>query len=265
MFLLEDDTLRLCELASRIHNSGHYTIEACPLSQFDTHLRAILDLPIPLKSLELRQPAIMLNILGGSTPDSHLKVAERALSIPNASIHLYSKGAARPGRKMGHITITAPTMHLAETIIQPLIDHMDDICAQRTDVPPQPPKPQTSVASSKPPPTVGVMMGSDSDLKTLIPGLKLLKYCFGIEPDVDITSAHRTPTYMAEYASTAASRGIKVIIAAAGGAAHLPGMVAAHTTLPVIGLPVKGSTLDGIDSLYSIVQMPRGWDRCAIA
>ncbi len=101
-------------------------------------------------------------------------------------------------------------------------------------------------------------MGSDSDLKTLTPGLKLLKYYFGIEPTVDITSAHRTPTYMAEYASTAASRGIKVIIAAAGGAAHLPGMVAAHTSLPVIGLPVKGSTLDGIDSLYSIVQMPRG-------
>ena len=258
MFLLEDDTLLLCELASRIHNSGHYTIEACSLSQFDAHLRAILDLPIPLKSLELRQPAIMLNILGGSTPDSHIKVAERALSIPNASIHLYSKGAAQPGRKMGHITIIAPTMHQAETIIQPLIDFMENICVLHTNVPFQPHKPQTSIASSKPPPTIGVIMGSDSDLKTLIPGLKLLKYYFGIEPDVDITSAHRTPTYMAEYASNAASRGIKVIIAAAGGAAHLPGMVAAHTSLPVIGLPVKGSTLDGIDSLYSIVQMVRG-------
>jgi phosphoribosylaminoimidazole carboxylase len=216
MFLLEDDTLLLCELASRIHNSGHYTIEACSLSQFDTHLRAILDLPIPLKSLELRQPAIMLNILGGSTPDSHLKVAERALSIPNASIHLYGKGAARPGRKMGHITIVAPTMHQAETIIQPLIDFMDNICVLRTNVLFQPPQPQTSIASSKPPPTIGVIMGSDSDLKTLIPGLKLLKYYFGIEPDVDITSAHRTPTYMAEYASNAASRGIKVIIAVPG-------------------------------------------------
>jgi len=258
MFLLEDDTLLLCELASRIHNSGHYTIEACSLSQFDAHLRAILDLPIPPKSLELRQPAIMLNILGGSTPDSHLKIAERALSIPNASIHLYSKGAARPGRKMGHVTITAPTMHEAEATIQPLIDFTDDICVQRTNVLFQPPKPRTSIASSKPQPTIGVIMGSDSDLKTLIPGLKLLKYYFGIEPDVDITSAHRTPTYMAKYASTAASRGIKVVIAAAGGAAHLPGMAAAHTSLPVIGLPVKGSTLDGIDSLYSIVQMPRG-------
>jgi phosphoribosylaminoimidazole carboxylase len=247
MFLLEDDTLLLCELASRIHNSGHYTIEGCSLSQFDTHLRAIIDLPIPPKSLELRQPAIMMNILGGSTPDSHLKVAERALSTQNASIHLYSKGAARPGRKMGHITVTAATMHEAEIIIQPLIDFMDD----------KPPQALASIASSKLRPTIGVVMGSDSDLKTLIPGLKLLRDYFGIEPEVDITSAHRTPTYMAEYASTAASRGIKVIIAAAGGAAHLAGMAAAHTALPVIGLPVKGSALDGVDSLLNIVQITR--------
>jgi phosphoribosylaminoimidazole carboxylase len=248
MFLLEDDTLLLCELASRIHNSGHYTIEGCSLSQFDTHLRAILDLPIPPKSLELRQPAIMLNILGGSTADSHLKVAEQALSTPNASIHLYNKGVARPGRKMGHITVTAPTMREAELTIQPLIDFMDN----------KTPKPEASITSAKLRPTIGVVMGSDSDLKTLVPGLKLLKDYFDIEPEVEITSAHRTPTYMAEYASTAASRGIKVIIACAAGAAHLPGMVAAHTALPVIGLPVKGSALDGVDSLYSIVQMPRG-------
>jgi phosphoribosylaminoimidazole carboxylase len=247
MFLLEDDTLLLCELASRIHNSGHYTIEACSLSQFDAHLRAILDLPIPPSSLSIREPAIMLNILGGSAPDSHLKVAERALSIPNASVHLYNKGDARPGRKMGHITVTAPTMHEAEATIQPLIDFMDGN-EGASNV-------ETSIPSPRP--TIGVVMGSDSDLKTLVPGLQILKD-FGIDPEVEITSAHRTPEYMAEYASTAASRGIKVIIAAAGGAAHLPGMAAAHTSLPVIGVPVKGSSLDGVDSLYSIVQMPRG-------
>lgn len=245
MFLLEDDSILLCELASRVHNSGHYTIEGCGLSQFDTHLRAIIDLPIPSKSLELRQPAIMLNILGGSAPDSHLKAAEFALSIPNASIHLYSKGAARPGRKMGHVTVTAATMGEAERLIQPLIDYVNG-------------SEPTAGVSSKGTPTVGVMMGSDSDLKTLVPGLKLLRDYFGIDPKVDITSAHRTPDSMAEYASTAAPRGIKVIIAAAGGAAHLPGMAAAHTALPVIGVPVKGSSLDGVDSLYSIVQMPRG-------
>ena len=247
MFLLEDDSLLLCELASRIHNSGHYTIEACSLSQFDAHLRAILDLPIPPSSLNIREPAVMLNILGGSKPDSHLKVAEHALSIPNARVHLYSKGDARPGRKMGHITVTAPTMHEAEATMQPLIDFMDG----KTQIS----KPQSSIASSRA--TIGVIMGSDSDLKTLVPGLKILKD-FGIEPEVEITSAHRTPEYMAEYASTAAARGIKVIIAGAGGAAHLPGMAAAHTSLPVIGVPVKGSSLDGVDSLYSIVQMPRG-------
>ncbi|KAL1973223.1 hypothetical protein VTN31DRAFT_5858 [Thermomyces dupontii] len=254
MFLLHDDSILLCEMASRIHNSGHYTIEGCGLSQFEAHLRAILDLPIPPKSLELRQPSIMLNIIGGATPDSHLKVAERALSIPNAAIHLYSKGAARPGRKMGHVTVTAATMHEAETSLQPLIDLVDEVRAQRSDGKTAPVK----SGPSKPRPTVGVIMGSDSDLKTLVPGLKLLRDSFGIEPEVDITSAHRTPNYMTEYASTAASRGIKVIIAAAGGAAHLPGMAAAHTALPVIGVPVKGSALDGVDSLYSIVQMPRG-------
>ena len=254
MFLCEDGSILLCEIASRIHNSGHYTIEGCGLSQFDSHIRAILDLPIPPKSLELRQPSIMLNIVGGAMPDSHLKVAELALSMPNTNIHLYNKGTARPGRKMGHVTVTASTMQEAETIIQPLINFVDDIRAQRSDITIKPQAP----SFSRPTPTIGVVMGSDSDLKTLIPGLKLLRDYFGIEPAVDITSAHRTPTYMAVYASTAASRGIKVIIAAAGGAAHLPGMAAAHTALPVIGVPVKASALDGVDSLYSIVQMPRG-------
>ncbi|KAL3464708.1 AIR carboxylase-domain-containing protein [Aspergillus heterothallicus] len=254
MFLLNDNSLILCELASRVHNSGHYTIEGCALSQFDTHLRAILDLPIPPESLQIRQPSIMLNIIGGAAPDTHLKAAEAALSIPNAAIHLYSKGAAKPGRKMGHITVTAPTMHEAETYIQPLIDVVDDIRFQRTDIKTKP----APSGPTKPAPQVAVMMGSDSDLKTLVPGLKLLRDYFGIEPAVDITSAHRTPTFMAEYSASAAARGIKVIIAAAGGAAHLPGMAAAHTALPVIGVPVKGSSLDGVDSLHSIVQMPRG-------
>ncbi|KAL4955634.1 AIR carboxylase-domain-containing protein [Aspergillus filifer] len=254
MFLLNDNSLLLCELASRVHNSGHYTIEGCALSQFETHMRAILDLPIPPESLQLRQPSIMLNIIGGSEPDTHLKAAEAALSIPNASIHLYSKGAAKPGRKMGHVTVTAATMAEAESHIQPLINVVDEIRSQRPDIKTKP----APSSPTKPTPQVAVMMGSDSDLKTLVPGLKLLRDTFGIEPAVDITSAHRTPNFMAEYASSAAAKGIKVIIAAAGGAAHLPGMAAAHTALPVIGVPVKGSSLDGVDSLHSIVQMPRG-------
>ena len=98
-------------------------------------------------------------------------------------------------------------------------------------------------------------MGSDSDLPVMKVGAKILKE-FGIPFELSIVSAHRTPQRMANYAHSAAKRGIKAIIAGAGGAAHLPGMVAAMTPLPVIGVPVKGSSLDGVDSLYSIVQMP---------
>ena len=100
-------------------------------------------------------------------------------------------------------------------------------------------------------------MGSTSDLPTMQLAADILE-ALGVAHEVRIVSAHRTPDMMAEYAKTARGRGIKVIIAGAGGAAHLPGMVAAHTTLPVIGVPVKSSALSGLDSLLSIVQMPRG-------
>ena len=106
-------------------------------------------------------------------------------------------------------------------------------------------------------PKVGVIMGSTSDLPTMQLAADVLAE-LDITHEVRIVSAHRTPDMMANYAKSARSRGIKVIIAGAGGAAHLPGMVAAHTTLPVIGVPVKSSALSGLDSLLSIVQMPRG-------
>ena len=104
---------------------------------------------------------------------------------------------------------------------------------------------------------VGIIMGSDSDLPVMSEAAKVLD-SFGIEYELTIVSAHRTPDKMYEYASTAQERGLKVIIAGAGGAAHLPGMTAAITTLPVIGVPVKTRALSGVDSLYSIVQMPSG-------
>jgi 5-(carboxyamino)imidazole ribonucleotide mutase len=110
-------------------------------------------------------------------------------------------------------------------------------------------------AASKP--LVGVIMGSKSDWETMQRTSEVLSE-LGIAHERRIVSAHRTPDWMAEYAKGAASRGLEVIIAAAGGAAHLPGMVAAHTTLPVLGVPIKSSTLNGIDSLLSIVQMPAG-------
>lgn len=106
-------------------------------------------------------------------------------------------------------------------------------------------------------PIVGIIMGSDSDLPVMQEAAEVLDE-FGVPYELTIVSAHRTPERMFEYAKTAVSRGLKVIIAGAGGAAHLPGMTAAITTLPVIGVPVQSKAMSGIDSLYSIVQMPPG-------
>jgi phosphoribosylaminoimidazole carboxylase PurE protein len=106
-------------------------------------------------------------------------------------------------------------------------------------------------------PRVGVIMGSDSDLPTMQAAIEVLAE-FGVACEVRIVSAHRTPDLMVEYARTAADRGLQVIIAGAGGAAHLPGMTASMTPLPVIGVPVPLAHLDGLDSLLSIVQMPKG-------
>jgi 5-(carboxyamino)imidazole ribonucleotide mutase len=108
-----------------------------------------------------------------------------------------------------------------------------------------------------PQPLIGIIMGSDSDLPTMKAAIEICEQ-FTVTYEVAIVSAHRTPERMVEYAQTAHQRGLKVIIAGAGGAAHLPGMVAALTPLPVIGVPVQTKTLAGIDSLYSIVQMPAG-------
>ena len=107
-------------------------------------------------------------------------------------------------------------------------------------------------------PLVGIIMGSQSDLKVMSGAADILQE-FGIAYEITIVSAHRTPQRMFDYATNAASRGLKVIIAGAGGAAHLPGMTASLTTLPVIGVPIKSSnSIDGLDSLLSIVQMPQG-------
>lgn len=106
-------------------------------------------------------------------------------------------------------------------------------------------------------PVVGVIMGSDSDWPTMREACEVLEE-FGVPYEKKVVSAHRTPADMAEYGRRARDRGLKAIIAGAGGAAHLPGMTAAHTTLPVIGVPVRTSALGGMDSLYSIVQMPNG-------
>src|SRR5216110_1307715 len=106
-------------------------------------------------------------------------------------------------------------------------------------------------------PVVSIVMGSDSDLEIMRQAGKSLE-SFGITYEIDVTSAHRSPDRTAEYARRAAGRGIRVIIAGAGGAAHLAGVIAAHTTLPVIGVPIPSTSLNGMDSLLATVQMPAG-------
>ncbi len=106
-------------------------------------------------------------------------------------------------------------------------------------------------------PLVGVVMGSDSDWPVMQHAVEQLK-AFGVPHEAEVVSAHRTPDRMFEYAETAAARGLACIIAGAGGAAHLPGMIASKTTLPVLGVPVTSKALGGLDSLLSIVQMPKG-------
>jgi 5-(carboxyamino)imidazole ribonucleotide mutase len=106
-------------------------------------------------------------------------------------------------------------------------------------------------------PLVSIVMGSDSDLEIMREAAKALEE-FGIAYEIDVTSAHRSPHRTAEYARKAAGRGIRVIIAGAGGAAHLAGVIAAHTTLPVIGVPIPSTSLQGLDSLLATVQMPAG-------
>ncbi|TRM58183.1 AIR carboxylase-domain-containing protein [Schizophyllum amplum] len=255
MFLLEDGTLYINEIAPRPHNSGHYTIEACATSQYENHLRAILGLP--LGGTELVVPAAgMLNYIGASDDMGEIRAAAAAaLRVPGASVHLYGKAACRRGRKMGHVTIVAGSDAELRERLRPLLLALPGGDGEKdadmyTPIPRAPDAPH-------PAPLVGVVMGSDSDLPVMLPAARALAQ-FGVPHEVTIVSAHRTPDRLVEYARSAAARGLRVVIAGAGGAAHLPGMLASMTPLPVIGVPVKGSTLDGVDSLHSIVQMPRG-------
>jgi len=113
------------------------------------------------------------------------------------------------------------------------------------------------MSADKQAPLIGIVMGSDSDWPTMQAAAVMLKE-FGVPFEARVVSAHRTPDLLFEYAETAGSRGLQSIIAGAGGAAHLPGMLAAKTTVPVLGVPVQSKALSGVDSLHSIVQMPKG-------
>lgn len=153
------------------------------------------------------------------------------------------------GRKVGHVTITGESgVVVLERTRSLLRLGAGDVSAEDADI---------ALRGVSAAPIVGVIMGSDSDLPAMMPCAALLRE-FEIPFEITIVSAHRTPDRLVEYSRSARSRGLRVIIAAAGGAAHLPGMVAALTPLPVIGVPIPLKHLDGVDSLHSILQMPKG-------
>ncbi|GAA5825540.1 hypothetical protein JCM11251_000277 [Rhodosporidiobolus azoricus] len=259
MFLMPDGSLLLNEIAPRPHNSGHYTIEACNISQYTSHLYAILSYPLPQIQF-IPQSAAMLNLLGFSS-DARADflqpsgVVAKAVEL-GAAIHLYGKAGCRKGRKMGHITVMGSSDAEVRHKINALAALLPGAYAE--------PERDADILATTPykplnsrHPLVSIVMGSDSDLPVMKAAAQMLTK-FEVPFELSIVSAHRTAMRMEQFAHEAEGRGVRVIIAGAGGAAHLPGMVASATSLPVVGVPVKASVLDGVDSLYSIVQMPRG-------
>lgn len=262
MFLLADGSILLNEVAPRPHNSGHYTMDGCVTSQFENHVRAVMGWPLGDTSLTSAS-AIMLNLLGEAEGEEGVKrahdVMAQAYKIPGAKVHWYGKeGGMAKGRKVGHINILAGSREGARSKLGQL--DPSGLTALRSSAAEAA---AAGLASDSRPAAgkakVGIIMGSDSDLATMKAAAQVLEE-FNVPLELTVVSAHRTPERMMEYARTAHQRGIKVIIAGAGGAAHLPGMVAAMTPLPVVGVPVKpnGAYLDGMDALLSIVQMPKG-------
>lgn len=218
LFLTEDNRVLVNEVSPRVHNSGHYTIDATNCSQFEQHIRIITGTST-IYPVVTMSPIRMVNILAiGDESDF-----PNDLSMRFTNYHWYNKMTLsnfKPKRKIGHLTAK---LKLQET----------------------------------PYPLVYIVMGSSSDLPTLMPAVQLLE-SFRIPIKVDVVSAHRSPEWMYTFGKNVESWCGKVIIAAAGGAAHLPGMLASLTTLPVIGVPVPSKHLRGEDSLLSIVEMPDG-------
>jgi len=245
LFVTKRGQVLLNEVAPRPHNTGHYTQDACAISQFENHVRGVCGLPLGSTDMVV-EAAAMVNVLGARSgvSDDTLKSSNAALTMPRAVVHWYGKGY-RAGRKMGHINLTANSHGELDGPLSELLA-LEGIPVSLM--------PGGALNSS---PLVGIIMGSQSDLPTMNAAVEVCRK-FGVPYEVDIVSAHRTPDKLVSYSRSAAGRGLRVLIAGAGGAAHLPGMVASMTPLPVIGVPVKTSTLSGVDSLYSIVQMPRG-------
>lgn len=228
MFLVSGKVI-VNEIAPRPHNSGHHTMDVCNISQYDQLIRCLIDLP--LVKPQIKFPCIMMNLLGECYNNKIYTLFKNAYT----KIHMYGKNV-RKNRKMGHMTIYGADLANVLAAYREITG-----C-----------KIKMSIRH------VAIIMGSSSDLEVMRGAMNILKK-FSIDYELKIVSAHRTPELMIEYAKTAANRGFKVIIAGAGGAAHLPGMIASVTTLPVIGVPIKSSnSIDGWDSILSILQMPTG-------
>ncbi|WP_035281742.1 5-(carboxyamino)imidazole ribonucleotide synthase [Brevibacterium album] len=241
------------ELAMRPHNTGHWTQDGSYTSQFEQHLRAVLDLPLGDPAAQFPATA-MVNVLGADREDLYHAYLHVLAHDPQVKVHMYGKGV-RPGRKLGHVNLAGsgdPERLLARA------RHAADFIAG-TDTNPHPDLggEQTAAEAASARARVGIVMGSDSDWPTMEAAAAQLRD-FGIPFTAEVVSAHRMPHEMIDWGATAAERGLEVIIAGAGGAAHLPGMLASVTSVPVIGVPVPLKYLDGMDSLLSIVQMPAG-------
>lgn len=228
-FITLDNKILINEISPRVHNSAHFTIEGCYTSQFENHIRAITGMKIGNCSLvKPNKKIIMHNILskGYSDFDNPLYYIDVYKNL-DISMHWYNKYPKdidkfvyKKDRKIGHFT------------------YFTDIKLKKNCM-------------------IYVVMGSYSDLNQMKECINILKK-YNISHKVDVVSAHRSPKWMFEFAENVEKWGAKIIIAAAGGAAHLPGMIASLTNLPVIGVPIVTKNLGGQDSLYSIVQMPAG-------
>lgn len=190
LFMLQDDSILLNEIAPRPHNSGHYTMEACDIDQFEMHLRAVLGWPCPQPVMRVNC-AVMINVLGEENMEQTLTLPKRCLTVPGASIHWYGKEESRKGRKMAHITVTAVDWRTLSSRLENLGI------------------PQGEQGVVVPGPQVGIIMGSDSDLPTMKEAAEILD-SFGVPYELTVVSAHRTPNRMYSYAQSAVERGLKV-------------------------------------------------------
>lgn len=226
------------EVSPRPHNSGHHTIDNCTMSQYNALIRVLTSSKLMPKKEIKEEPCCMLNLFGGDFTGRY-KVdlgIVRHFRDSGFKVHLYNKKHNTSNRKMGHITKLLTSEESNGKYI-----YYDAKIVRQLYIPVY----------------VNIIMGSISDAPVVKKATDMLDK-LGVGYSKNIISAHRMPKQMFRYGMRSKNDCVKVIIACAGGAAHLPGMVASLTTKPVIGLPAKTTALSGVDSLYSIVQMPRG-------